>query len=54
MLDRFSQTIKTRHSLVSEKKDRDTGHGYSNSYKVALTTYYPLFNIIVLNIAVLF
>ena len=31
VLDRFSQTIKTRHSLVSDKKDRD-----SNSYKVTV------------------
>ena len=37
VLDRFSQTIKTRTSVVSDKKDRDNSHGYSNSYKVGMT-----------------
>ena len=40
VLDRFSQTIKTRHSVVSDKKDRDNSHGYSNSYKVRRATFH--------------
>lgn len=32
VLDRFSQTIKTRQA--DKQRDRDSGHGISNSYKV--------------------
>ena len=32
VLDRFSQTIKTRQA--DKQRDRETGHGFSNSYKV--------------------
>ena len=38
VLERFNQTIKTRHSLVGDKKD--------NSFKVGLVIRHPYYHII--------